>query len=217
MSWTERVIAAHKQHLSERPPDRRGELIARWEQWRSGNSSEAAVEQALELVADGKVNETELGFYVLMHLAITEPSLRTHVSRLTVHRSASVRSGLAFHLSRELPKEFQKEVYAALLRDKAASVRVRTIESIGLRDFKELLPELRALRLAEGNEKVIQRLDYWIPLLDMGYRVRPYSIPGMLDVTVLTGNGIVSTCVQGTDPNAPEVLRTIAELRSRPY
>ena len=99
MRWTEQVIAAHKHRLSERPPDRRGEMIARWECSRSGEGAEPAVEKALELIADGNANEEELGFYVLIDLALTEPSLGIHVSRLTSHRSATVRRSLAFYLS----------------------------------------------------------------------------------------------------------------------
>jgi hypothetical protein len=133
MRWTERVIAAHKDHLSERPPDRRGELIARWERSRSDNGSEPAVEMALQLVADGNANERELAFYVLMDLALTEPVLRGHINQLTNHRSASARRELAFHLSRQF------------------------------------LPELRAMRTSERNSKVIRELDYWIPLLEVGY------------------------------------------------
>jgi hypothetical protein len=216
MRWTERVIAAHKRGLSERPPDRRGELIARWERSRSGGDPEAAAQTALELVADGNANEKELGFYVLMDLALTKRSLGAHVSQLANHRSAAVRRGLAFHLSRELPPEFQKGVYAALLRDKAASVRVQTITSIGMIYFKDLLPELRALRSCERNDKVIECLDYWIPLLEVGYRVEPSPTPGMLVVTALTGNGIASRFVETTDPHDPQILRAVAELRSHP-
>jgi hypothetical protein len=91
---------------------------------RSGGGPEPAVEKALELVTDGNANEVELGFHVLMDLALTEPSLRTSVSQLAGHRSAAVRRGLAIYLARELPAEFQSEVYRALLRDKAASIRV---------------------------------------------------------------------------------------------
>jgi hypothetical protein len=216
MRWIERVIDAHKRHLSERPPDRRGELIARWERSRSGSGPEPVVEKALELVAVGNANEKELGFNVLMDLALTEPSLRTHVCQLTSHRSAAVRRGLAFYLSRELPAEFQTAVYGALLRDKAASVRVQAITRIGMIYFKDLLPELRGLRLSERNDKVIRELDYWIPLLEVGYRVKPARTPGMLEVTVLTGNGIASTLVKSTDPQDPRILHVVEKLRSHP-
>jgi hypothetical protein len=216
MRWTEQVIAAHKHRLSERPPDRRGELIARWESSRSGEGSEPTVEKALELVADGNANEVELGFYVLTDLAITEPSLGIHVSRLTCHRSASVRRSLAFYLSRAFPPAFQSAVYGTLLRDKAASVRAQTIEAIGMRYFKDLLPELRASRSGERNGKVIEALDYWIPLLEVGYRVEPSLTPGMLQVTALTGHGIASKNVKTADPNDPQILRAVEELRSSP-
>jgi hypothetical protein len=123
MRWTEQVIAAHKHSLLKRRPDRRAELIARWERSRGG--PEPAVEKALELVADGNANEKELGFYVLMDLALDAPSLRVHVNQLAHHRFAGVRRGLAFYLCREFPLEFQSAVYGTLLRDKAASVRVQ--------------------------------------------------------------------------------------------
>jgi hypothetical protein len=216
MRWTEQVIAAHKRRLSERPADQRGELIERWERSRRGRAPEPAVETALRLVADGNANEVELAFYVLMDLALTEPSLRCHVSQLAKHRLAAVRRGLAFHLSREFPPEFQNAVYGELLRDKAASVRMQTITAIGMRECKELLPELRALRSGEQNGKVIQSLDYWIPLLEVGYRVEPSEFPGMLEVTALTGHGIASTSVETTDPHDPEILRVVAELRNHP-
>ncbi|MBW3597129.1 MAG: hypothetical protein KY475_07620 [Planctomycetes bacterium] len=213
MRWTQQVIAAHKESLSRRRPDRRGELIARWERSRTG-SPEPAVNTALELAADGNANESELGYYVLMDLALDMPSLRAHVSQLAHHRSASVRRGLAFHLSRSFPAEFQNEVYATLLRDKAASVRVQTITRIGMICFKALLPELRTLRATERNSKVIQQLDYWIPLLEIGYRIVSSPTPGMLEVTALTGNGIASRCVETTDPHDPQILAAIEELKT---
>jgi hypothetical protein len=216
MRWTERIILAHKEGLSKRPPDRRGELITHWERSRSGDSPEPAVEKGLELVTDGNANEVELGFYALMDLALTEPSLRAHVSQLAHHRSAAVRSRLAFHLSRSFPPEFQTAVYGTLLRDKAASVRVQTITRIGMTYFTALLPELHALRATERNAKVIEALDYWAPLLETGYRVEPSQTPGMLLVTALTGNGIASQNVQTMDPNNPLILRAVEELRNRP-
>ena len=216
MRWTEKVIAAHKKGLSRRPPDRRGDLIVRWENSRDGDSPEPAVEKALELVADGNANESELGFHVLMDLALSEPSLRVHLSQLTHHRSAIVRRDLAFHLSRSFPVEFQSEVYATLLRDKAASVRAKTIQQIGMVSFKTLLPELCALFAIERDKKVLHALNYWIPLLETGYRVDPLQTPGMLDVTALMDRGIASTCVKTTDPNDPQILRVVEELRRRP-
>jgi len=216
MRWTERVIAAHKRDLSKRAPDRRGELIARWEHSRIGDSPEPAVEKALELVEDGNANERELGFYVLMDLALGEPSLCAHVSELARNRSARVRGGLAYHLSRSFPLEFQSTVYGTLLRDKAPSVRVQSITRIGMISFKALLPELHALRVTERNRKVIQALEYWIPLLEVGFRVDASPTPGMLEVTALTGNGIAFRSVEATDPRDPKILRAVQELRSRP-
>jgi hypothetical protein len=215
MRWTEQVILAHRDRLSQRPPDRREELIARWEQARSGAGPQPAIEKARELLTDGNNNETELGFHVLMDLALTEPSLRTHVSQLASHRSAAVRRKLAFYLSRALPPEFHTAVYGTLLRDKAGSVRVQTITRIGMLNFKCLLPELRSLRAVERNGKVIQELDYWIPLLEAGYRVEPSPTPGMLEVTVLTGNGIASMEVKATGPHDPRIRRAVKELRAR--
>jgi hypothetical protein len=158
----------------------------------------------------------ELAFYVLMDLALSKPSLRTHVSQLANHRSAAVRRGLAFYLSRQLPQGFQSAVYRALLRDKAASVRLQAITAIGMREYKELLPDLRALRTSERNGKVIGSLDYWIPLLEVGYRVERSQTPGMLDVTALTGNGVASTSVKAKGPNDRQILRVVAELRRSP-
>lgn len=151
-----------------------------------------------------------------MDLALNHPSLSTHVSQLAHHRSAAVRRGLAFYLSRSFPLEFQIAVYRTLLQDKAASVRISTITSIGMLYLKDLLPELRTLRSTERNIKVIESLDYWVPLLETGYRVELSQTPGTLLVTALTGNGIASKNVKTTDPNDPLILHAVEELRSRP-
>jgi hypothetical protein len=76
MSWTEQVIAAHKNSLGQQPTDRRPRLIAHWEQYRTDGISKAVVEMALELAEQGNVNEIELGFSVLMELAVNDASLR---------------------------------------------------------------------------------------------------------------------------------------------
>ena len=143
MSRTEAIIAAHKKSLGRRPADRRPRLIAHWESYRSDGISQPAVEMALELAGHGNANEVELGFYVLMDLALTDTSLQCHISELAKHKSAKVRRNLAFYTSRELPPELSRSLYADLTRDKAASVRIRAIQTIGLRGSKVMLPDLR--------------------------------------------------------------------------
>lgn len=216
MRWTEQVIAAHKNSLAQLPADRRPRLIAHWEQYRTDGISTPVVEAALELAEQGNVNEIELGFYVMMDLALTDTTLHCHVSELAKHRSAKVRRNLAFYLSRELPPEFSRSVFAELLRDKAASVRIRTIETIGMRSLKAMLPELHTLRSHELNEKVIQSLDDWIPLLETGYRVERSNEPGRFLVTALTGNGTASRFVDASGPDDPRIRTAVEELRKFP-
>ena len=216
MRWTEQIIAAHKNSLAQRPADRRPMLIAHWEQCRSNGVSKPAVEMGLELAAKGNANEVELGFYVLMDLVLSDASLQCHVSQLAKHKSATVRRNLAFHLSRELPPEFSRSVFAELLRDKAPSVRIRAIETIGMRDCKTMLPELQSLRSDEQNEKVIQSLDYWIPLLENGYRVEPSHEPGRYEVTALTGRGTATRIVEASGPADPRIRAAVEELRRFP-
>ena len=209
MRWTEQVIAAHKNSLAQRPADRRPLLIAFWEQYRSDGGSKPAVEMSLELAAEGNANEVELGFYVLMDLALSDATLCCHVSQLAKHKSATVRRKLAFYMSRELPPEFSMSVFAELLRDKAASVRIRAIETIGMRDWKAMLPELRTLRTGEQNNKVIQSLSYWIPLLEASYRVERSREPGRFEVTALTGRGTASRIVQASGPDDPRIRAAV--------
>jgi hypothetical protein len=216
MRWTEQVIAAHKNGLAQRPADRRPRLIALWEQYRSDGTSKPAVEMALELAGKGNANEVELGFYVLMDLALSDPNLHCHVSQLAKHKSATVRRNLAFYLSRQLPPEFSTSVFAELLRDKAASVRIKAIETIGMRDWKTMLPELHALRSREQGDKVLQSLDYWIPLLEAGFRVEPSQEPGRFEVTALTGHGIASRNVEASGPGDPRIRAAVDELRRFP-
>lgn len=212
MRWTEEVIIGYKNTNSERLPDSCRDLVASWERSRRGEPADPTVERALELMADGSAAETELGFYVLMDLALNEPSLCSHVKRLTSHRSAAVRRGLVFHLSGDFPTEFQNEICRTLLRDKAASVRVQTISRIGMLYVKELLPDLCALQATERDQKVIESLKYWIPAMEIGYHVQRSPTPGMLLVTALTGNGTVSKNVQTEDPRDPCILRAVEEL-----
>ena len=210
---TAEIIAAHKDSLTERPPDRRAELIACWESYRRGGVPRPVVELALQLV-DGNVNEVELAFYTLMDLALADHSLFCHVRQLAKHRSAVVRRSLAFYLSREFPSEACRSVYDDLLGDKAASVRVRTIESICMREYKWMLPALDALRSKDKNSKVVNSLDYWIPLLAVGYRVDPTEEPGRLRVTALTGNGVAATTVEARDADDPRITAMVSQLRA---
>jgi hypothetical protein len=216
MRWTEQVIAAHKNSLAQRPADRRPTLIAHWEQYRTDGTSKPAVKMALELAEQGNANEVELGFYILMELALSDASLQCHVSELAQHKSATVRRKLAFYLSRELPPEFSSSVFAALLRDKAASVRIKAIETIGMRDWKTMLPDLQSLRSRERSDKVIQSLEYWIPLLEAGYRVERSQEPGCFEVTALTGRGIASRLVEASGPDDPRIRTAVEELRRFP-
>jgi hypothetical protein len=216
MRWTEQVIAAHKNGLAQRPADRRRGLIALWEQYRTDGMSKPAVEMALETAVQGNANEAELGFYVLMDLALNDASLHCHVSELAKHKSATVRRNLAFYMSRELPPEFSRSVFAELLRDKAASVRIRAIETIGMRDWKTMLPDLHTLRSREQSNKVIQSLNYWIPLLEAGYRVDRSQEPGRFEVTALTGRGTASRTVDASGPDDPRIRAAVEELRKFP-
>jgi hypothetical protein len=214
--WTEQVIKAHKNSLAQRPPDRRPGLIALWEQHRNDGISEPSIEMALELAVDGNTNEVELGFHVLMDLALSDACLQRHVSELTKHKSATVRRNLAFFLSREFPPEFSSSVFTELLRDKAASVRIRAIETIGMRDWKTMLPYMHTLRSHEQSDKVIQTMDYWIPLLEAGYRVDRSDQPGRFDVTALIGRGIASRTVEASSPDDPRIRAAVEELRKFP-
>jgi hypothetical protein len=216
MRRTEQVIEAHKKSLAQRPGDRRPGLIALWEQYRNDGISEPSIEMALELAADGNTNEVELGFYVLMDLALNDASLQRHVSELTKHKSATVRRNLAFFLSREFPPEFSSSVFIELLRDKAASVRMRAIQTIGMRDWKTMLPSLHTLRSREPSDRVIQSLDYWISLLETGYRVDRSLEPGRFDVTALTGRGTASRIVEASGPDDPRIRAAVEELRRFP-
>ena len=216
MRWTEQVIAAHKNSLIQRPADRRPKLIAHWESYRSDGITKPAVELALELVGKGNANEVELGFSVLMDLVLSDTTLHCHLSQLAKHKSATVRRNLAFYLSRELPPEFSSSVLAELLRDKALSVRIRAIETIGMRDWKTMLEELYALRSREQGDKVIQSLDYWIPLLEAGFRVEPSQETGRFKVTALTGHGIASRIVEASGPGDPRIRAAVEELRRFP-
>lgn len=213
MRWTEQIIAAHKNSLFRRPADRRPRLIALWEQFRSGGVAQPAVEMALDLAEKGNASEVELGFYVLMDLALNDVPLRSHVSQLAKHKSATVRRKLAFYMSRELPPEFSRSVFAELLEDKAASVRIRAIETIGMRDWRAMLPELRTLRSREENDKVIRVLSYWIPMLEVGYRVERSQEPGRFIVTALTGRGTASRIVEASSPDDPRIRAAVEELR----
>jgi hypothetical protein len=215
MRWTEQVIAAHKNSLAQRPVDRRPRLIALWEQFRSDGVSNV-LGMALELAVQGNKNEIELGFYVLMDLALNDVLLQGHVSDLVNHKSATVRRNLAFYLSREFPPGFSHGVLAELLRDKATSVRIRAIETIGMRNSKTMMPELHTLRSREPSDKVIQSLDYWIPLLEAGYRVEPSRQPGRFDVTALTGRGTATRAVEASGPDDPRIRAAVEELRVFP-
>jgi hypothetical protein len=175
-----------------------------------------AVEMAIQLAEQGNANEVELGFYVLMDLALTDASLCCHVSELAKHKSATVRRKLAFYLSRELPPEFSGSVFAELLRDKAASVRIRAIETIGMRDWKTMLPDLHTLRAREQSDKVVRSLDYWIPLLEAGYRVERSNEPGRFEVTALTGRGTASRTVEAFGLDDPRIRAAVEELRRFP-
>ncbi len=216
MRWTERVIAAHKNSLAKGPLDRRPRLIALWEQFRTDGISEPALEMALELAVQGNKNEVELGFYVLMDLALNDASVHHRVSELAKHKSATVRRKLAFYLSKELPPEIISSVFAELLRDKAAAVRISAIETVGMRGLKTMLPDLHALRAREQTQKVIQSIDNWIPLLEVGYRVEQSSEPGRYDVTAHTGNGTASRTVEAFGPDDPRIRAAVEELRRFP-
>ncbi len=211
------AIEAHERDPSLAPGDKRATLLERWKQFHRGGPSEPVINMALQVVEDGRVNEVTLAFYVLMDLGIADASLLSHLRALARHRSSKVRHRLAYYLSRELPHQFRAEVYRQLLRDKAASVRARTIQSIGLRGFQPVLPDLRALRSTEGNAKVVQALDFWIPLLETGYRVDPSPHPGRLEITTLIRSGIASRTLETDDPSDPRIPQLVAELRSLPF
>lgn len=187
-------------------------VIAHWEQYRRDGVSKPAVEMALEFVEQGNSNEIELGFYVLVDLAVNDASLQRHVSQLAKHTSAKVRRNLTFYLSRELPSEFSRSVYTELLRDETDSVQIRAIETISLRGCKTMLSDLHELRSHEQSAKKIQSLDYWIPLLENGYRVDPCRELGCFVVTALTGRGTASRIVEASGPSDPRIRTVVEEI-----
>jgi hypothetical protein len=167
---------------------------------------------ALELAVQGNRNEVELGFYVLMDLALNDTILQCLVSELANHKSATVRRNLAYYFSREIPPEFSSSVFAKLLRDKTASVRIRAIETIRMRNWKRMLAELHTFCTCGKSDKVIQLLDYWAPLLEAGYRVERTRESGRFEVTVLTGHGTASRNVEASGPDDPRILAAIKDF-----
>ena len=79
-----------------------------------------------------------------------------------------------------------------------------------------MLPDLRALRSREQGNKVIQSLDYWIPLLEAGYRIEPSHEPGCFEVTALTGRGTASRIVEASGPGDPRIRTAVEERRKFP-
>lgn len=212
MRWTEQIIEAHKSHLDRRPPDRRPRLISLWEQYQRVGALQPAIDMALELATQGNSNEVELGFFMLMDLAQSDASVYRSLGELAKHKSATVRRNLAFYLAGDLPPEFTSRVFMELLRDRAASVRIKTIETIGMRNWQTMMAELRTLRSHEQSDKVIQSLDYWMPLLEFGYRVVPSQDRDRFDVTVLTGRGIASRSVEASGVDDPRILVAVEEI-----
>ncbi len=96
--------------------------------------------------------------------------------------------------------EFCRSVIEELLDDKAVSVRIKAIEVGGMRDWKCMLPILREMRSRERDDKVIRSLEYWMPMLDVGYRIDRSDGPGRFEVTVRAVNGIVSRTVEASTP-----------------
>jgi hypothetical protein len=213
MSWSEQVIAAHERSISK-SRDRRALLLQSWKQFCEDRIPDAAVDLACQLVS-GNANEVELGFHVLNALCHADASLQCHLVALTTHGSAKVRSDLAFYLANEFSQELEGTIFRRLLHDKAASVRVQAIESIGGRAYEWMLSDLIALRSTETNHKVLRSLDFWIPLLRDGYRVEPSPDQTELTVTVLTSRGTSSKILDSTDLNDPRIQRLVEELRER--
>ena len=152
-----------------------------------------------------------------MGLGLTDASLLSHLSALANHRSSKVRHRLAFHLSRGLPPEFCADVYRKLLRDKNRlgpcahhSIPRPAGLPIGLGGFARPA-------FGRAHLKVIQALDFWIPLLETGYRVDPSPHPGRLLVTTLIGSGIASRTLETDDPCDPRIPDLVSELRSLPF
>jgi hypothetical protein len=214
MNWIQQVIGAHERDLAKRPDKRREELIGKWRGYQTDGLAQPAIDLAIQLAEDGTANESELGFYILMDLGLSDASLLYPLRQLTMHRSSKVRRGLAFYLTREFPTQFCAEIYRELLNDKAASVRARAIECIGIHELKSLLPELQAMRSTEQNQNVVKSLDYWIPLIEIGYRVEFLPIPGQLVITALINGSTPSTTLETNDPCDPRISNIVAELRS---
>ncbi len=84
------------------------------------------------------------------------------------------------------------------------------------RQFRRSSPAEPVIKTEQGPE-VIEALDFWIPLLEAGYRVDPSPHPGRLLVTTLTGSGIASRTLETQDPCDPRIPKLVAELRNLPF
>lgn len=212
MSWSEQVIAAHQRALTEKDA-KRAALLASWNAFRRCGEADQTINQALKLVSEGGANEVELAFHVLLAIGFQEPELWLHLLNLCQHKSVKVRSSLAFYAGPQLPVEQQTALYGALLADKAASVRIKTVQQIGMHALNEWAPYLQRMRDSEKATKVIDALNFWIPLLTDGFRTEVAA--GGINITVSTRRGISSQFVTVEDPNDPRVLEVVREMKQR--
>ncbi len=167
MRWSERIIESPADTPSARgaSADRRGALIARecGTDDRNGGDPRHYHRSRSRTNGHRQGEPAGAGFHVLADLALTDPSLRCHLSELAKHRLASVRQGWPSIDGRELRPIVTNAVYRELLRDKAASDRRTTIEQWACMHARTCCRT--CARSGERNEQVIRASTGGFPCL----------------------------------------------------
>jgi len=158
----------------------------------------------------------DIGTVFLVKLAVSHEVARDAVAELARHKKADVRDSIIWALKDGLPRDFLLQVLRGALSDRSKKVRQQAIKVADMLRMEELVPDLNALLQTEKNEDVRKALQFHIPMMTDGYRLK-YNECNEPQLTVRTNNGWGSPRVTQQDIDEGRLPDIIKEMRSKPY
>jgi len=180
-------------------------------------SVDELIADCLDLAVSGSSNERELSFSVLIALLALDQQHACYLRKLGEHKSARVRSELAYHACRIVDTDLRTSLLNRLLQDRASTVRRRAARTVGLAGAQPCLATLRQSLTNETNAKTKEEMEYWVPLLEVGHRVDPSVHEGAYTATVKSDRGIVSTTVFTDSPDSDAIRHEVTKLKECEY
>lgn len=157
-------------HPKEVPP-----LRAAYEAFEESRKTNTLTPNGLRAIVDcarSKLYRWQIAVDLLGEIALEHQAACDEISAMAEDRQVHVRYNALQCLSRKTPREFAFSMLQKALTDRSPAIRKFAVQQCDHFDLKEIIPNVERMKKTEKDEGVIRTLDFNLPLLRDGIRLK---------------------------------------------